>query len=77
MRFASQPTVEMRADQLTTLIDQMGSDELICFSTDYPHWDFDSPLEALPPGLPEDLARKIFSENARATYRRLPAPVSA
>ena len=55
----------------------MGSDELICFSTDYPHWDFDSPLEALPPGLGEDLTRKIFFENARATYRRLPAPVNA
>jgi uncharacterized protein len=77
MRFATQPTVEMRADQLTTLIDQMGSDELICFSTDYPHWDFDSPLEALPPNLPDDLARKIFFENARATYPRLPALVEA
>jgi predicted TIM-barrel fold metal-dependent hydrolase len=77
MRFASQPTVEMRADQLTTLIDQMGSDELICFSSDYPHWDFDSPLEALPPNLPDELARKIFFENAQATYRRLPALVTA
>jgi predicted TIM-barrel fold metal-dependent hydrolase len=77
VRFASQPAVEMRADQLTTLIDQMGSDELVCFSTDYPHWDFDSPVEALPRGLPDDLARKIYAENARATYRRLPAPVTA
>jgi uncharacterized protein len=77
LRFASQPTVEMRADQLQTLIDQMGSDELICFSSDYPHWDFDSPLEALPPNLPDELARKIFSENARAIYSRLPAPVRA
>jgi uncharacterized protein len=77
VRFASQPAVEMRADQLETLIGQMGSDELVCFSTDYPHWDFDSPREALPRGLRDDLARKIFSENARATYRRLPAPVNA
>ena len=51
--------------------------ELICFSCDCPHWDFDSPLQALPNGLPHDLARKIVCENARATYRRLPAPVSA
>ena len=75
MRFATQPTVEMRADQLQTLIDQMGSDELICFSSDYPHWDFDSPLEALPPNLPEELARRVFYDNARATYARLPATV--
>jgi predicted TIM-barrel fold metal-dependent hydrolase len=77
LRLASQPTVEMTAPALLTLIDQMGSDELICFSTDYPHWDFDSPLEALPPGLPDDLARKLFLDNARATYRRLPAAVPA
>ena len=44
-------------------------------SSSYPHWDSDSPHEALPPGLPEDLARKIFIDNARATYRRLPVPV--
>jgi predicted TIM-barrel fold metal-dependent hydrolase len=76
MRFASQPTVEMTSAELETLIDQMGSDELICFSTDYPHWDFDSPLEALPSGLPQDLARRIYLDNARATYRRLPIPVA-
>jgi hypothetical protein len=29
----------------------MESDELICFSTDYPHWDFDFALEALPADL--------------------------
>jgi uncharacterized protein len=77
IRFATQPVEEFTWEQFSQLIDQMGSDELLCFSTDYPHWDFDSPLEALPPGLGEDLTRKIFSENARATYRRLPAPVTA
>lgn len=77
MRFATQPIEEFTGTQLTTLIEQMGSDELLCFSTDYPHWDFDSPLEALPADLPEDLARKIFFENARALYQRLPAPTAA
>jgi predicted TIM-barrel fold metal-dependent hydrolase len=77
LRFASQPTVEMTGAQLETLIDQMGSDELICFSSDYPHWDFDSPLEALPRNLAADLERKIFLDNARATYRRLPVAVDA
>ena len=77
LRFATQPTVEMTSGQLETLIGQIGSDEVICFSTDYPHWDFDSPHEALAPNLPDDLARKIFVDNARATYRRLPVPVRA
>jgi predicted TIM-barrel fold metal-dependent hydrolase len=72
MRFATQPIEEFTSAQLLALIDQMGSEELLCFSTDYPHWDFDSPREALPLNLPDDLARKIYLENARATYRRLP-----
>jgi predicted TIM-barrel fold metal-dependent hydrolase len=72
VRFATQPIEEMTARQFLGLIEQMESDELILFSTDYPHWDFDSPLRALPGGLPEDLTRRIFSENARAVYR-LPA----
>jgi predicted TIM-barrel fold metal-dependent hydrolase len=77
VRFATQPIEEFTAAQLTTLIGQMESDELVCFSTDYPHWDFDSPLTALPAGLDEDLARKLFLDNARATYARLPAPAHA
>jgi predicted TIM-barrel fold metal-dependent hydrolase len=54
---------------LLQVIDQLGSDELLLFSTDYPHWHFDSSAEALPPGLPDDLARKVLAENARALYR--------
>ncbi len=73
IRFATQPIEEFTAEQLETLIGQMESDELVCFSTDYPHWDFDSPLEALPPDLNADLAQKIFYDNARALYQRLPA----
>ena len=31
------------------VIDQIGSDELLCFATDYPHWQADTAAEALPP----------------------------
>jgi predicted TIM-barrel fold metal-dependent hydrolase len=72
MRFATQPIEEFTGEQLGTLIGQMESDELVCFSTDYPHWDFDSPLEALPTDLDEGLKQKIFYDNARAIYQRLP-----
>jgi predicted TIM-barrel fold metal-dependent hydrolase len=71
LRFATQPIEEMTAPRLETLIDQMGSDELICFSSDYPHWDFDSPLRALPAGLDRGLAEKIFWSNALGLYPRL------
>ena len=55
--------------RLLRLIDQLGSDELLMFSTDYPHHHFDAPEEALPADLPDALARKILAENARAFYR--------
>ena len=54
---------------LLQIVDQLGSDELLMFATDYPHWHFDSPDEALPAGLSDDLRRKILSENARQFYR--------
>jgi predicted TIM-barrel fold metal-dependent hydrolase len=37
------------------------------FSSDYPHWDFDSPTHAFP-RLPDRLHDRIFSANARAFY---------
>jgi predicted TIM-barrel fold metal-dependent hydrolase len=54
---------------LQQIIEQLGSDELLMFSTDYPHSHFDSPADAFPAGLPAALERKIKSENARAFYR--------
>jgi predicted TIM-barrel fold metal-dependent hydrolase len=51
------------------IIDQMGTEDLLMFSTDYPHWHFDSPDQALPEGLPSSLVQKIQTENARAFYR--------
>ncbi|ODU06170.1 MAG: amidohydrolase [Pseudonocardia sp. SCN 72-86] len=77
VRFATQPVEEFTGPQLETLIGQMESDEIICFSTDYPHWDFDSPVEALPNDIPESLKRKLYFDNAAATYQRLPAKVTA
>ncbi|MBA2636682.1 MAG: amidohydrolase [Solirubrobacterales bacterium] len=76
LRFATQPIEDFTLEEFLRLIDQIGSEDMVCFSTDYPHWDFDSPLEALPQGLPEELSRKIFYENARATYTKLPAAVA-
>ncbi|HZD67175.1 MAG TPA: amidohydrolase family protein [Acidimicrobiales bacterium] len=73
VRFATQPIEEMTATQLLQIVEQVESEEIICFSTDYPHWDFDSPFEALPRDIPEGLQRKFFQTNAEATYTKLPA----
>ena len=67
-RFTTQPMDEISAAELMSYIELMGSDELLCYSSDYPHYDFDSPTQALPSGLPDDLRRKILSGNARKFY---------
>lgn len=69
MRFTTQPMEEPPDPKhLLQVIDHLGSEEMLMFATDYPHWDFDEPERAFQVRLPEDLKRKIFSENARATY---------
>jgi predicted TIM-barrel fold metal-dependent hydrolase len=52
------------------LIEHIGSDEMLLFSTDYPHWQFDG-TDALPAGLDAGLARKIMVDNPLRTYMRL------
>ncbi len=51
------------------IVQQMGSDELLMFATDYPHWQFDAPEEAFPIPVSADLSQKIMGDNARAFYR--------
>jgi len=63
------------AEAFDKLLDHMGSDELLLFSTDYPHWQFDGEA-ALPEGLSPDLVRKIMIDNPRATYARLTETVA-
>ena len=55
------------AGQLERLWEHMGSDELLLFSTDYPHWQFDGDA-LLPDVLPAQMLRKILIDNPRATY---------
>jgi predicted TIM-barrel fold metal-dependent hydrolase len=54
--------------RLEQILEQLDSDELLLFSTDYPHWHFDTPEEALLRELSPELERKIMWENARAFY---------
>src|SRR5919202_1047539 len=56
-----------RPEHFARIVDRIGADKLM-FATDYPHWDFDSPAEALPQWLPEETRRAILAENARAFY---------
>jgi predicted TIM-barrel fold metal-dependent hydrolase len=57
---------EPRGHLLDT-IGWMGWDRLL-FATDYPHWDFDDPAQALPLPISDEHRRQFFLENARAVY---------
>lgn len=71
IRFSLQPfDAPPEPETLIRLFDHMQSDELVLFSTDYPHWQFDG-QDALPEGLTPDLVRKIMIDNPHATYPRL------
>ena len=71
IRLSLQPTdAPPDPASLERIIEHMKSDELLLFSTDYPHGQFEG-MEVLPDGLPKSLIRKIMIDNPRATYARL------
>jgi predicted TIM-barrel fold metal-dependent hydrolase len=73
VRLTIQPFDEPpHADQMQRIIEEIGSDEMLLFSTDYPHWHYDG-TNALPCGFPKGLLHKTMYENALATYPRLAA----
>lgn len=69
VRFTSQPSEHLgRVNrQLPTLFELVDAAEILMFSSDYPHWDYDSPKRALP-GLPREMSDRIMFRNACALY---------
>ena len=55
--------------ELERVIDQLGSDRLLMFSSDYPHLHSSEGLAALPSGLGASLTDRLLAENARDHYR--------
>jgi predicted TIM-barrel fold metal-dependent hydrolase len=61
------------AAHIGRLMDQMQSDAMLLFATDFPHWQYDG--DSMPPaGLSPSLRRKILIDNPLATYPRLGRP---
>ncbi len=50
-------------------VDQVGSEDLLMFATDYPHWHDDTLPDAHLDGLPAALRQKMLYDNARTLYR--------
>ncbi len=61
--------------QIERVIDQIGSDEVLLFSTDYPHYAFDG-MSPIPEGIGPELAQKILRDNPLKTYPQLAESLS-
>lgn len=68
IRFGSQPIPDLpRKSDLETFLQWMHAEEVLVFSSDYPHWDWDEPSTFLA-GFPDSLRRRVMVENARELY---------
>ena len=67
-----QPVDTPRGNTKTLLrtLEHIGSDRMLLFSTDYPHWQFDGDA-VLPDGLSGETVRRILIDNPLETYPRL------
>ena len=68
VRFSTAPVSARSSTDLARVISWLGSDELLMFSSDYPH-DHGDDLGVLLDALPEATRPKVMSENARSWYR--------
>ncbi|MEK3722553.1 amidohydrolase family protein [Paenibacillus sp. FSL H8-0034] len=69
VRVTSQPLERPDQDKhLLNTLEAMDAENIMMFSSDYPHWDFDSPKLTFPK-LPETMRNRIFYENARELYK--------
>ncbi len=57
---------------LTAVLEQLGSEDMLLFASDYPHWQYDGD-DVVPAGIPAGMLRKMMIDNALATYPRLRA----
>ena len=73
--FTTQPIEEPPApEQFHAMVRALHLGDRLLFATDYPHWDFDAPDQALPKGLSPAERRDILSGNAHRLYRLPPPP---
>jgi predicted TIM-barrel fold metal-dependent hydrolase len=69
IRLTIQP-LDAPDDAVERAIDHLRSDDMLLYASDFPHWQFDGD-DAMPPGIPAGLRRKVLVDNPIATYTRL------
>jgi len=69
VRLTTQP-VDDPADKtaLYRLYDAVDAESILMFSTDYPHWDYDNPLQPVFDQMPEHMRERIMWKNAAEVY---------
>jgi len=71
--FTTQPNFDPefpeQYDEVYEMFERHGFGSQLMFSSDYPHWDMDSPFECLPRGLAPDRKRRILESNAQDLYQ--------
>lgn len=58
------------ATTVADIIDQIGSEKMFLFASDYPHWQFDGD-DPVPPNLPKSLVARMSADNPLETFPRL------
>ena len=79
IRFTTQPLehTDGNDELLFAMLEAAGAPDILCFASDYPHWDFDDPGFMLR-RLPEAWREPVMHDNAAAAYgARLRLPAAA
>lgn len=68
IRLTTQPIEEPdNPKHIVQIFEMCGAENMVMFSTDYPHWDFDNPKMVLAP-FPREMKRKLMAQNAIDLY---------
>ena len=75
VRVTTQPFDAPDQTVVERIIEQIDSDRMLLFASDYPHWQFEGDA-ITPPGLSASLLQRIKVDNPLETYSRLKETVS-
>jgi predicted TIM-barrel fold metal-dependent hydrolase len=71
--FTTQPIEEPEkledTNSVYEMFEESGFAERLMYSSDYPHWDFDSPYESVPVNFPIERRRRILGRNASKLFK--------
>ncbi|MFC0406846.1 amidohydrolase family protein [Roseomonas elaeocarpi] len=70
--FTTQPIEEPErledTESVYEMLEESGFADRLMFSSDYPHWDFDSPYESVPETFPLARRRRMLGQNASQLF---------